>query len=116
MPNRYQLAFLASFVGVFAGLVLLFNFVKAKLKVAGYDVSQLILIGLPQDETSTPPQLPSWLSSPNSNMFAQLLAIILAAVTSAAIYYKFGASTCILLVPGESVQVYVVTCQSENRC
>lgn len=93
MPNRYQLAFLGSFVGIFSGLVLFSNFIKAKLRAAGYDISELILIGLPKDEANPPHQPPTWLSSPNTNMFAQLLAILLAAVTSAAIYYKFGAST-----------------------
>ena len=46
MPNRYQVAFLASFVGVLTGLVLLSNFVSSKLKAAGYDPGQLILIGI----------------------------------------------------------------------
>ncbi|KIP04258.1 hypothetical protein PHLGIDRAFT_25680 [Phlebiopsis gigantea 11061_1 CR5-6] len=91
MPNRYQLAFLASFVGIFSGLVLLSNFIKTALRAAGYDLSELILVGLPKEEASPPHQPPAWLSSPNTNMFAQLLAILLAAVTSAAIYYKFGA-------------------------
>ncbi|EKM58580.1 uncharacterized protein PHACADRAFT_253032 [Phanerochaete carnosa HHB-10118-sp] len=90
MPNRYQFAFLASFVGVLSGLFLVSNFIKAKLKAAGYDPAQLILIGLPKDENSTPSPLPSWLSSENSEMFAQLFALVLAALTSAAIFYKFG--------------------------
>lgn len=97
MPNRYQLAFLASFVGVFSVLILVSNFVKAKLRAAGYDISEIILIGLPKDETRTPPPLPAWLSSKNTDMYAQLLAVVLAAITSVAIYYKFAASECPML-------------------
>lgn len=116
MPNRYQLAFLASFVGIFGGLVLLSSFIKARLRAAGYDISQLILIGLPKDDIHPPPQQPAWLSSPRTNMFAQLLALILAVVTSAAMYYKFGASVCFLPVYVVATYAYAMTCQSARRC
>lgn len=95
MPNRYQLAFLATFVSVFSSLVFFFNFAKVKLKEAGYDVSELILIGLPKKETpvtDAPSPLTSFISSDKANMFAQLLALVFAAATSAVIYWKFGSS------------------------
>ncbi|GJE89965.1 cytochrome-b5 reductase [Phanerochaete sordida] len=100
MPNRFQVAFLVSFVGVLTGLVLLSNFVTSKLKAAGYDPAQLILIGLPKDKEHepTPLALPAWLSE-RSDMFAQLFALVLAALTSAAIYYKFGAKRKPVLNP-----------------
>jgi cytochrome-b5 reductase len=95
MPNRFQLAFLGSFFGVFATLVLVSNFVRAKLKAAGYDVSRLILIGLPKDETRPPP--PAIMSAQSYTVTSQLLAFALAAGTFAFAYYKFGGSTLFLL-------------------
>lgn len=94
MPNRFQLVFLGSFVGVFSALVFLFNYGKAKLRAAGYDISELILIGLPKDENDPPTtySTSSWLTSSKSDMFAQLLALILAVCTSAVVYWKFGSS------------------------
>lgn len=49
MPNRFQLAFLASLLLTFISLVLLSRFVNSKLVAAGYDISQIILIGLPKE-------------------------------------------------------------------
>lgn len=92
MPNHFQVAFLASFVGVFAFLFFLFNFLRNQLLYAGYDIDELILIGLPKDP-SVPPRKPT---STKQAMFAQLLALVLAACTSAFIYYKFGMSACLV--------------------
>ncbi|PSR72391.1 hypothetical protein PHLCEN_2v11734 [Hermanssonia centrifuga] len=89
MPNRYQLAFLASFVGVLSTLFLLSTFIKAKLRDAGYDISELILIGLPKDTTAEAARSP-YSPFSKATMFTQLLALIVAALTSAVIYYKFG--------------------------
>ncbi|KAJ6574819.1 NADH-cytochrome b5 reductase [Mycena capillaripes] len=47
MPNRYQLAFLSSLFGTFAVLVSL----QAVFRQKGYDVSKLILIGLPKKDS-----------------------------------------------------------------
>lgn len=58
MPNRYQLAFLATFVGVFSSLSFIAYVVKSKLKEAGYDISELILIGLPKDKDNIDAQPP----------------------------------------------------------
>ncbi|KAK7064466.1 NADH-cytochrome b5 reductase [Favolaschia claudopus] len=51
MPNRYQLAFLASSVGTFLVLVSLFHYLKSKLAAAGYDLNNLILLGLPKEDS-----------------------------------------------------------------
>src|ERR1700722_237811 len=47
--NRYQVAFVSSFLCTFVGLYALSAYVGAKLRAAGYDISQLILIGLPKN-------------------------------------------------------------------
>jgi cytochrome-b5 reductase len=49
MPNRFQVAFLASLVLTFTSLLLLSRFLNSKLVAAGYDISQIILIGLPKE-------------------------------------------------------------------
>ncbi|KAJ7275325.1 NADH-cytochrome b5 reductase [Mycena haematopus] len=51
MPNRAQLAFLVSIVVSFTALVSLSNYLQAKLAAAGYNVSNLILIGLPKRDS-----------------------------------------------------------------
>jgi cytochrome-b5 reductase len=56
MPNKYQLAFLATFLSVFTALILLSRFLDAQLIAAGYDIRNLILIGLPKP---TPPPVQS---------------------------------------------------------
>jgi cytochrome-b5 reductase len=54
MPNRYQLAFLASLFLTFTALLLTSRFINSKLLAAGYDISELILIGLPKNTNPTP--------------------------------------------------------------
>ena len=51
MPNRDQIAFVVSLSGGFALLVSLQSYLNAKLKAAGYDVSKLILAGLPRKDS-----------------------------------------------------------------
>ncbi|KAJ7225810.1 ferredoxin reductase-like C-terminal NADP-linked domain-containing protein [Mycena pura] len=51
MPNRDQIAFVVSLTGGFALLVSLQSYLNAKLKAAGYDVSKLILAGLPRKDS-----------------------------------------------------------------
>jgi hypothetical protein len=51
MPNLHQLAFLASLSLTFSALVLAAHFINNTLLAAGYDVSNLILIGLPGHPT-----------------------------------------------------------------
>jgi len=106
MPNHNQILFLVSFFGVFGSLVLISNYLGAKLKAAGYDVSRIILIGLDTNGSTTPSTskfvLP-WGS--NSNMttqvtfdlkdfqekwYAQVAALILAFLSCVFIYLKFG--------------------------
>ena len=91
MPNQYQLAFLVSFATVFASLFFLSNLVKSALREAGYDISELILYGLPKRDGDTlPPR--STVFETRTAMFAQLLAVVLAACTSAVLYWKYAAS------------------------
>ncbi|KDR85174.1 hypothetical protein GALMADRAFT_131901 [Galerina marginata CBS 339.88] len=54
MPNKYQLAFLTTFVSVFSFLVLFSRFLNAKLKEAGYHIENLILLGLPKQDIPDP--------------------------------------------------------------
>jgi cytochrome-b5 reductase len=92
MPNLYQLTFLATLTLTFSTLVLLFHFINAKLLDAGYDVSRLILIGLP-DQPPPPPQriavfdnfltnmsffIPNDLHAVNIPMFGTLDIVVLA--------------------------------------
>lgn len=99
MPNRLQCAYLTSFFVTFFSLVVVSHVVNRKLKEAGYDISRLILVGLPpkegttmsaQDSTNSTAVAPAGLLAGNAT---QLLAFVLAAVTSAWIYKKFGAQS-----------------------
>ncbi|KAF8912843.1 NADH-cytochrome b5 reductase [Gymnopilus junonius] len=58
MPNKYQLAFLASFLAVFSTLLFLSSFISRRLSEAGYPISHLILLGLPKPDT--PPHMSSF--------------------------------------------------------
>ena len=89
MPNHLQFIFLASFVATFAFLFALSTYLYSKLREAGYDISRLILIGLPQSEKVHP--IPNQMSA-STPAFLQLVALLVAAVSSAFIYLKFGRS------------------------
>lgn len=97
MLNRFQAIFLLSFATVFTTLVFLSRTIDAKLRAAGYDISELVLIGLPKENASVeiPPTDDVASSSIVSKMadFQQLLALVLAVVTSAFIYFKFANSS-----------------------
>jgi len=94
MPNHLQLLFLLSFFSTFILLFILSNHLSSKLREAGYDISKLILIGLPQSDIShhhIPNQLSTsayFLGMPQS-VIPQLLALLLAVATSAFVYLKF---------------------------
>ncbi|KAF8167924.1 hypothetical protein B0H34DRAFT_670237 [Crassisporium funariophilum] len=51
MPNKFQLAFLASFLFSLSFLVLATRYLIATLNTAGYFLSDIILIGLPPSDT-----------------------------------------------------------------
>lgn len=98
MPNHLQLLFLASFLLTFIILLTLSNLLSSKLRDAGYDISNLVLIGLPKSEHSHPHSLspnqmatsaPSFLDVRQS-VVAQLIVLLLAAASSAFMYLKFG--------------------------
>lgn len=99
MPNRLQCAYLTSFLATLFSLVAVSHVVNQKLKDAGYDISRLILVGLPpkegtvmstQDSTNSTAMAPAALLAENA---PQLLAFVLAAVTSVWIYRRFGAQS-----------------------
>ncbi len=95
--NRYQFVYLVTFVGVFSSLVYVSNIVKAKLRDAGYYISELILVGLPKktdtpQPTKTPSPLTAVMSSDLAEKAPQVLALLFAVVTSALVYWKFGSS------------------------
>jgi len=89
MPNHLQFLFLASFFATFALLLALSFYLSTKLRQAGYDISGLILIGLPQSENTHP--FPNQMSA-FAPSFLHLAALLVAAVSSAFIYFKFGRS------------------------
>ena len=94
--NRYQFVYLVTIVGVLSTLIVISNVLKAKLREAGYDISELILIGLPKEnvaqkvENKSP--LAAFMSSELAKNVPQVLALVLAVVTSALVYWKFGSS------------------------
>jgi cytochrome-b5 reductase len=95
MPNHLQLLFLGSFVLTFLFLLTVSNYILSKLHQAGYDISNLILLGLPRaDEPTHHPMsatAPSFLDLRQS-VVAQIVAILLTVGSSAFIYFKFGRS------------------------
>jgi cytochrome-b5 reductase len=94
MPNRLQFVFLASFFGSFAVLLALSFYLSSKLQQAGHDISRLILIGLPKSENAHP--IPNQMSASATPL--QLVSLLLAALSSAFIYLKFGSSGTSLLL------------------
>jgi cytochrome-b5 reductase len=111
MPNHLQLLFLASFFTTTVLLFTLSHFLSSRLREAGYDISRLILIGLPQPERAYP-HIPNQMSASvldfQQSVVAQVAALLLAAITSAFMYLKFGrsgmssSSICLLAVPSYS--------------
>ena len=98
MPNPLQLLFIASFLASFLLLLTLSNFLSSKLREAGYDISSLVLIGLPHSEVSDY-DIPNQMSTSASSLLdvrqsvvPQLLALLLALATCAFIYLNFGRS------------------------
>lgn len=108
--NRFQFLYLTTFFGVFASLVLITNYLGAKLRAAGYDVSRIILIGLPTNnsEESTAPAatkftVPWGFNTTMSTQFdlkdlqdkgyLQVAAVVLALLSSVFFYVKFGSAS-----------------------
>ncbi|KAN0128372.1 ferredoxin reductase [Lactarius tabidus] len=96
MPNHLQFLFLGSFVLTFFSLLALSNYLLSKLREGGYDISDLILLGLPRSDEQTAHHsmsapAPSFLDV-HQSFVAQVLAILLAVGSSAFIYLKFGRS------------------------
>ena len=97
MPNHLQLLFLGSFFLTFFALLTLSNYLLSKLRQEGYDISNLILLGLPRSDERTPHIAMSSAAAPSfldvhQSVVAQIIAILLAVGSSAFIYLKFGRS------------------------
>lgn len=104
MPNRYQIAFVCSFLLTFAALYVATSYLNAVLKAAGYDVSKLILIGLPMDNSSVAENITEGTTLPEvephasldfltvmrQGGYVQLVTLALAALTSVFIFAKFA--------------------------
>lgn len=100
--NKYQFAFLFTFVSTFAALYLTTRFINSKLLAAGYDFTDLILIGLPKNPAhitlrDTPAakmtqsfQLPFIGKVTLDGTTAQVLALTLAIISSVFFYVKFA--------------------------
>ncbi|EIW64736.1 NADH-cytochrome b5 reductase [Trametes versicolor FP-101664 SS1] len=87
MPDQFQLAFVASFLGTSVLLFALTAFVKSKLHAAGYHFSDLVLIGLERKHRE---HVDADMADFTSGPYAQLIALALAIVTSTWVYMKFG--------------------------
>ncbi|KAI0321700.1 NADH-cytochrome b5 reductase [Amylostereum chailletii] len=95
MAVSHHLVFLASFLLVFGSLFAISNFLGGKLRTAGYDVADIILIGLPKQPLPDPHAPMSSQAAPalinfSENRLAQAFAILLALVSGAFIYLKLG--------------------------
>lgn len=112
MPNRQQLAFVASFLFIFSVLVALHHYIDKTLRAAGYDISRLILIGIPTQDDSTNSTAPifPWTRSSNQTIgnmsqatfdfkdlqdkgYTQIAALFAALLSSIFIYFKFATSS-----------------------
>ncbi|KAI0669968.1 NADH-cytochrome b5 reductase [Trametes maxima] len=90
LPNQFQLAFLASFLGSLALLFAVTEFVKAKLHAAGYHFSDIILIGLEKKPREQIDPEAEAMADLTSGPYAQIVALALALVTTVVVYLKFG--------------------------
>jgi hypothetical protein len=97
--NRFQFAFLASFVLVFSSLYLISQFVGGWLRASGYDISELILIGLPKDgkgntwmshATGQVGLAAEFMNNFHENGYTHVLALVFAVVSSVFIFVKFA--------------------------
>jgi hypothetical protein len=131
MPNHQQLLFLASFVGVLSSLILISNYLGAKLRAAGYDVSRIILIGLDTNSSAAPASKFALPWGSNSNMttqstydlkdiqergYIQAAALLLALLSSIFIYLKFDSTSEYFAFITQSHVVFKLLFQSVNPC
>lgn len=98
--NWYQITFLSSFLLTFCGLYFISQHINGRLLEAGYDISELILIGLPKSNISVPNRqntmgqfdgtAAGFLNSLHEKGYTQVLALVFAAVSSVIIFAKFA--------------------------
>jgi cytochrome-b5 reductase len=111
MPNQYQWTFLLAFVGGLSSLLVLEYFFVTKLSAAGYDISRLILIGLPSKDAVKEEHTNMATSSVAGIPYPQVLALVFAVATSALLYVKFGAKSTLC---GMSCSAAVLTMSPER--
>jgi cytochrome-b5 reductase len=97
MPNASQTVYLASFFFTFSTLFLVSQFINSRLKAAGYDISELILIGIPKEsltptETNHAVDMEKTSASLLDSGYTQWLALAVALASSVFIYVKFASS------------------------
>ncbi|KAI9434131.1 ferredoxin reductase-like C-terminal NADP-linked domain-containing protein [Lactarius psammicola] len=92
MPNHLQLLFLGSFFLTFVSLLTLSHYLLSKLRQEDYDISNLILLGLPRIPHPPMSAVAPSLLDVRQSVVAQIVAILLTVASSAFIYLKFGRS------------------------
>lgn len=108
MPNQFQVAFLVSFSATLVVLVLLSQFIAAKLRDAGYPISHLILIGLDKKDNSG-----DMSSSHSPAIFFTVFFVLLSAIYAkftfkrllfSSVYVVFSHTTTTQVAPNLSTQ------------
>jgi len=108
MPNQFQVAFLVSFSASLVVLVLLSQFITAKLRDAGYPISHLILIGLDKKDN-----IGDMSSSHSPAIFFTVFFVLLSAIYAKFTYkrllfspvYIFFLTTTTQVAPNLSTQI-----------
>ena len=84
--------FALSFLSVFASLVAISRFLGKTLREHGYDISKLILIGLPDQQRDSSTNTAKTLRMSQSDL-TKPLAIAFAGLTTVFLYYRFSNSS-----------------------
>ncbi|KAI0036694.1 NADH-cytochrome b5 reductase [Vararia minispora EC-137] len=98
MSVTTHLLFFASFFASLSILIVTSNFIRQKLRDAGYDISRIILYGLPDKPTDTSHSMASdpvaaYLQGLFDGNLPQILAVVFTVASGVVLYYTFGASS-----------------------
>lgn len=96
MPfNQAQFLFLFTFTATLGTLIFSAHFLESRLRAAGYDIRNIILIGLDKKSTTSTPPFPdadmSIVNNIQTNVYAQVFAVAVV-VTTGLVYRKFVAT------------------------
>lgn len=98
--NQAQLLFLFTFTATLATLIFSAHFLDRKLSAAGYDIRNIILIGLEEKKPLTNSNLSeaemSVIKTIQSNTYAQVFALVVV-VTTGVLYRRFVAAPASML-------------------